>query len=91
MIKIKNPDLNKIKIRQSSQKNTLICYIEHMTFKDLRYVKINIVIPLYLIIFKIKMYFEEINGNKDLKLVPTNDINEIMKNMKNCGVKFLDQ
>ena len=37
------------------------------------------------------MYFEEINGNKDLKLVPTNDINEIMKNMKNCGVKFLDQ
>ena len=32
-------------------------------------------------------YFEEINGNKYLTLVPTNESKEKMKNMENCGVK----
>ena len=32
-------------------------------------------------------YFEEINKNKYLILVPANKSKEIIKNMKNCGVK----
>ena len=32
-------------------------------------------------------HFEEINKNKYLRLVPTNDSNKKLKNMKNCGVK----
>ena len=31
--------------------------------------------------------FEEINGNKYLALVSTNESQEILKNTKNCGVK----
>ena len=40
--------------------------------KDLKYVKINSVNPLYLIFNKENGYFEEINGNKYLTLVPAN-------------------
>ena len=35
-----------------------------MTIKDLKYVKINSVTPLYLIFSKVNGYFGEINGNK---------------------------
>ena len=41
--------------------------------KDLKYVKINSVNCLYLIINKVKGYFEEINTNKCCMLVPTNE------------------
>ena len=47
----------------------------------------NSVTPLYLIINKVNGYFEEINKNKYLTLVPTNENKEIIKNVKNCGVK----
>ena len=40
--------------------------------KDFRYVKIKSVNHLYLIINKINEYFEKINENKCLTLVPTN-------------------
>ena len=50
---IKNLDPNKIKIDEKSYQNILIYYIEYVTFKDLRYVKINAVNPKYLIINKI--------------------------------------
>ena len=40
--------------------------------KDSKYVKINSVNPLYLIFNKVNGYFEEINGNRYLMLVPTN-------------------
>ena len=43
-----------------------------MTIKDSKYVKINSLNPLYLIWNKVNGYFEEINGNKYLMLVPTN-------------------
>ena len=43
-----------------------------MAIKDLNYVKINNVNPLYLIFNKVNGYFEEINGNKYLTLVPLN-------------------
>ena len=39
--------------------------------KDSKYVKINSVNPLYLIINKANAYFEEIDKNKCLMLVPT--------------------
>ena len=50
-----------------------------MTIKDSKYVKINSVNPLYLIFNKVNGYFEEINGNKYLTLVPTNEKKEKIK------------
>ena len=47
-----------------------------MTIKNLRYVTIDIVNPLYLIIHKINEYIEENNGDKYLKLVPTGENKE---------------
>ena len=41
--------------------------------QDSKCVKINSVNPLYLIFHKVNEYFEEINGNKYLMLVPTNE------------------
>ena len=55
--------------------------------KDLKYVKINNVNPLYLILSKVNGYFEENNGNKYLTPVPTNETKEKLKNMKNFRVK----
>ena len=40
-----------------------------------------------LVFGKVNRYFEEINGNKYLTLVPTNESKEKIKNMKNYGVK----
>ena len=47
-----------------------------MTNKDLKYVKINSLYPLYLIFNEVNEYFEVINGNKYLTLVPTNESKE---------------
>ena len=44
-----------------------------MKFKDSKYVKMISVNPLYLVVNKVNGYFEEINGNKYLTLVPTNE------------------
>ena len=41
--------------------------------KDSKYVKINSINPLYLIINKVNGYYEEINGNKYLTLVRSYD------------------
>ena len=41
--------------------------------KDLEYITINGVNPLYLIFSKVNGYFEEINGSKYLTLVTTNE------------------
>ena len=41
-------DLNNIKINKKSYKHFLIYYIGYVTIKDLKYVKRNIVNPLYL-------------------------------------------
>ena len=51
-----------------------------------KHVKISSVNPLYFIINKVNVYFEEINGNKYLILVPTNESKEKIKNMKNYEV-----
>ena len=50
-----------------------------MTIKDVKYVKINSVNSLYLILSKGNGNFEEINKNKYLTLVPTNESKEIIK------------
>ena len=50
------------------------------------HVKIYRVNPLYLVFKKVNEYFEEVNGNTYLTLVPTNENKEKIKNMKNCGV-----
>ena len=72
MINIKNFDLNKINIDEKSQKNILIYYIGYVT-RDLKYMTINGMNPLDLIIGKVNGYFKEINGNKYLTLVPANE------------------
>ena len=61
IINRKNFDPNNIKIDEKSYKKILIHYIGYVTIKYLKYVKINSVNPLYLIINKVNGYFEEIN------------------------------
>ena len=68
-----------IYIDEKSYKNIIIYYIGYVTIKDSKYVKINNVKPLYLIFTKVNEYFEEINKNKHLTLVPTNENKEIIK------------
>ena len=50
-----------------------------MTIKDSKCMKINGVNPSYLITNKVNEYFEEINENKSLKLVSTNESKEIIR------------
>ena len=64
IVNINNFDPNNIKIDENSYTNTLIYYIRYVTIKDSKYVKINIVNPLYLIFTEVNVYFEEINENK---------------------------
>ena len=48
-------------------------YTGYVTTKDFKYVKVNNVNLLNLIFNKVNGYFEEINKNKYLTLVPTNE------------------
>ena len=73
IINIKNFDPINIKIDEKSYKNILIYYTGCVTIKNSKYVKINSVNPLYLIFIKVNRYFEKINKNKYLTLVPTNE------------------
>ena len=57
-----------------------------MKIKDSKYVKINSLNSLYLIIKKVNGYFEEINKSKYLTLMLLL-AKKKLKNMKNCGVK----
>ena len=71
---MKGFDPNNIKIDQQSYKNVLIYYIGYVTIKiDLKMYTVNL---LYLIYGKVNGYFEEVNGNKDLTLVPTDESKE---------------
>ena len=80
IINIKKFDPNNIKLDEKSYKNVLIYYTAYVTIKDSKYVKINGANPLYLMFNRINGCFEEINGNKYLTLVPTNESEE--KNKK---------
>ena len=46
--------------------------------------------PLYLIFNKVNGYFEEINGNKYLTLVPTNENKEKIKKYEELWSKIID-
>ena len=50
-----------------------------MTIKDLKYVKIYSVNPLYLIFNEVNEYFEKSNANKYLGLFPTDESKEKIK------------
>ena len=69
IINIKDFDPNNVKIDEKSYKN--IYY--NVTIKDSKYLQINSVNSLYLMFNKINGYFKEINENKYLTLVPTNE------------------
>ena len=90
IINIKNFDPNNIKIDEKSYKNVLIYYIGYMTVKDSKYIKINSVNPLYLVINKVNGYSEEINENKYLALVPTNESKEKIKKYEELWIKIRD-
>ena len=68
IISVKNSDPNNIKIYEKPYKNILIYQIGYVMIKDLKYVKIDGVNPLYLIFSKANGYFDEINKDKYLKL-----------------------
>ena len=68
-----------IKIDEKPYKNIFVYYTGYVIIKDLKFVKINSVNPLYLIFSKINGYFEEINGNKCSALVLTNESKEVTK------------
>ena len=59
--KVKDFDRNNIKMDEKSYKNILIYYIRYVTIKDLKYVKVNNVNPLYPIFSNVNGYFKEIN------------------------------
>ena len=58
MINIKNFDSNLLKVDKKSYKNMDICYIGYITMKDLDYINIHSVNPLYLIFDKVDGYIE---------------------------------
>ena len=90
IINIKNIDPNNIKIDEKSYRKILIYYNGYVTIKNLKYVKINSVNPLYLIFNKVNAYFEEANGNNYLTLVPTNESDKKIKNYKELWIKIRD-
>ena len=89
MINIKNFDPNNIKLDEKSYNNVLIYYTGYVTIKDSKYVNVCSV-HLYLILNKVNGYFEEINENNYLPLVPTNESNEKNKRYKELWIKIRD-
>ena len=61
-----------------------------MTIIDLENVKIYSVNSLHLIFKKVDGYFEEINGNRYLKLVPTKESKEKIKLYEEICSKIRD-
>ena len=58
--------------------------------KDSKYMEISIVNLLYLIFKEVNGYFEEINENKYLTLVPTNESKEKIKKYIELWIKIRD-
>ena len=90
IINIEKFDPDNIKIDQKSNKNILIYYIGYVTIKDSKHVKIYRVNPLYLIFNNGNGYFEEINGDKYLTLVPINESKEKIKRYEELWSKITD-
>ena len=88
VISIKGFDLSNIQIDENSYKNILTYYIGYVTIK--KDIKIYSVNPLYLNFSKVNGYFEEINRNKYLTLVPTNESKEKIKKYEKLWIKMRD-
>ena len=88
IMNIENFDPNNIKIDEKSYKNILICYIGYVMIK--KYVKIYSANPSNLIFRFVNGYFEEINRNKYLTLVPTNESKEKIKYYEELWIKIRD-
>ena len=71
-------------------KNILLYYIGYMTVKHVRYVRINSVSPLYLIIHKINRYIEESKWNKYLTLAPNDESKDTLKQPEELWAKVRD-
>ena len=90
IINIKNFDPNNIKVDEKSYKNVLTYSIGYVMIKDLKCVTISSINPLYLIFSIVNGYFEEINKNKYLTLVPPNESKEIIKKYEEMWKKKKD-
>ena len=90
MINIKNFDSNLLKMDKKSYKNIDIYRIGQITTKDLDYINIHSVNPLYFIIDKADGYIEGSNGNKNLTLVSTNKNKDILRNYIELQDKIKD-
>ena len=77
-------------IDKKSYKNILIYYVGYVKIKNSKYIKINSVNLLYFISGKANGYFEEINGNEYLRLVPTNESKEKIKKYEELWSKTRD-
>ena len=88
IINIKYFDPNKIKLDEKTYENIFIYYIRYVTVKNSKYVKHNSVNPFHLIISKLNKYLDEINKNKYLTLVPTNESKKIIKKYEELWSKI---
>ena len=84
IINIKNFDPNNIKI------HILIYYTGCVTIKDSKYITTNSANPLYLIFSKVNRYFEKIDKNMYLALVPSNESKEIIQKYGEMWSKIRD-
>ena len=83
-------DMNIKNTNEKSYKNILIYNTGYITIKDLKYIKINSLNPLYLIFNKLNDYFEQTNGNKYLTLIPANESKEKIKKYEELWSKIRD-
>ena len=88
IIYIENVYPNNIRTDEKSYKNILIYYIGYVTIKkDLQTDSVN---PLYFVFIKVNGCCEEINRNKYLTLVSTNESKEKIKKYEELWVKIRD-
>ena len=73
---------------KSHTKNILIYYIGYVKIK--KDIKISSVNPLYLIFKEMTGYFDEINGNQYLTLVPINESKDKTKKSEEWWIKIGD-
>ena len=79
MINIKDFDSSLLKLDKKSFKNIAIYYTGYITKTD-EY-KINSVNPLYLVVYEVDGFIEEIEGNKYLNIALTDSNSEVLKNI----------
>ena len=83
--------LMRIELRSTNKKsyiNIITYYIGYITIKNLSYVKINSVNPLYFIINKVDRFIEKSNGYKHWTLVSIDKNTHTLKIMLNYGIKL---